>query len=111
MGLKYCCYNQQSGCYIEFQRGDFNFHNCFWLSDSLFLSDDIANRCHLATLFAQVLPSYNCYGPTKVLRSEWDAIKSRGKASSAIVQEIIDEIDMWAQQCFMSETCFTILGI
>ena len=111
MGLKYCCYNQQSGCYIEFQKGDFAFHNCFWLSDSLFLSDDIANSCNLTTLFSQGLTSFNYYGPTKVSRSEWNTIKNLGKTSSAIVQEIIGEIDMWAQQCFISETCFTILGI
>lgn len=111
MGLKYCCYDQQSGSYIEFQKGDFNLHGCFWLSDSLFLSDDIANSCNLADLFSQAIPSFNYYGSTVVSSDQWNTIKELGGNFSPVVQEILAEIDEWAYNCFLSEKCFSILGI
>ena len=109
--MKYCCTDIHGGCYIEFQVGDFSSHNSFWLSDSLFLSEDTFNKFEIGKLFLQVIPEFNYYGPTTVSKAQWKKITNSGCNLSHECQSILHEIDTWAKQCFQTEDCFSVLGI
>ena len=108
---KYCCYNRKHGCYFEFQKGNHFSSEKHWLEDSLFIDEDRVNELDLGLLFYQVIPHFNYYGPTMVTKEQWLCVKSRSQTSTMELNDVINEIDEWVQNCFLENTCFSILGV
>jgi hypothetical protein len=98
-----------STCYLEFQRGQYK-DKC-WLSDSLNLHDDIFNNLSLHLLFVQALPNFDHWGLTKVSKPQWKKLKQMAHITGGEVEKVIVELTPWADECFRSESCFTICGI
>lgn len=109
--MKYCCHGIHGGCYFEFQKGDHEQKQLHWLDSSLFLHADTVDELGLGLFFYRAIPGFNYYGPTKISRRQWETIKSKSAEASLDLQNVINEIDMWAQVCLGSEDCFSILGI
>lgn len=109
--LNYCRRGIRGGCYFEFQMGDYFFEEKHWLKSSLFLDEDMVNELNLGRLFLLAIPDFDYFGPTRVNREQWTRIKQLSMDMSPSVQAVIDEIHQWAQGCFQSEECFTILGV
>lgn len=109
--LKYCCYNIKHGCYFEFQKGDFFIEEKHWLESSLFIDEAIVNELNLGTLFCKAISDFNYFGPTKITKDQWLAVKERSNDMTAQIKNAINEIDEWAQNCFLTENCFSICGI
>ncbi len=108
---KYCCYNIKHGCYFEFQKGDYFTEEKHWLESSLFIDDDIVNALNLGALFGEAIPNFNYYGPTKVTKEQWLAVKKMSENMTLQIKDAINEIDEWVQNCFLTDNCFSICGI
>ncbi len=109
--LKYCCYNIKHGCYFEFQKGNYFIKEKHWLHDSLFIDGDIVDELNLGELFYKTIPNFNYYGPTKVTKEQWLAVKEMNEQLTLQVKDVINEIDEWVQNCFLTDNCFSICGI
>ena len=96
-------------CYFEFQRG--RFRGKHWLDRSVYLDAELFDHLHLFSLFQEALPHFNYYYVTEVSPAQYEKLKSlalaRGGESSALIQEL----DHWVQDCFLTENVFTICGI
>ena len=109
--MKYCCTesDRKDTCYHEFKKGKFN--GSFWKEDSLLIHDDNLYILHLADIFRNVVPSYNEYGETEIIKEQWNEIYRRVSEIDGEIKIIIDEINCWAKFVFKTEYIFTILGI
>lgn len=109
--MKYCCTESErkGTCYHEFQKGKFS--GSFWNEDSLLIHDDNLYILHLADIFRSVVPTYNIYGETEIVKEQWDEIYNIVSASDGEIKIAIDEINSWAKIAFETEEKFTILGI
>ena len=106
--MQYCFTNsQRSGtlCF-EFQRGEFN--GVYWQDTSIYLYADDFDRLSLFKIFTR---EFNYYGHTTMTASKWRQIYLSAQKIGGETKKVIDEIDLWAQDCFNSEPVFTILGI
>ena len=52
-----------------------------------------------------------CHGETVITALLWQQICAAARCIGGEVQKVIDEIDVWARDCFITEPVFTILGI
>ena len=43
--------------------------------------------------------------------ADWDRIKEVSGKYDKRVREFVQEVDVWAQNCFDTEPCFYILGV
>ena len=106
--MQYCVSNIQrhGSCYFEFQRGIFQ--GVYWKDTSLYLDADDFDRLHLYKIFP---PEFRYYGETVITKPQWHQIHFTAQNLGGEVKAIMDEIDLWAQECFQTESVFTILGI
>lgn len=106
--MQYCVSNSQrhGSCYFEFLRGIFQ--GAYWNDTSLYLDADDFDRLHLYKVFP---PEFQYYGETVMTKPQWNEIVLIAQNLGGEVKMIIDEIDLWAQECFQTECVFTILGI
>ena len=106
--MQYCVSNSQrhGSCYFEFQRGIFQ--GVYWKDTSLYLDADAFDRLHLYKIFP---PEFQYYGETVITKPQWHQIHFTAQNLGGEVKAIMDEIDLWAQECFQTESVFTILGI
>lgn len=109
--MKYCCTesDRKGTCYHEFRKG--KFEGSFWKDDSLLIHDDNLYILHLADIFRSVVPSYNEYGETEIIKEQWNEIYRRASEIDGEIKIAIDEINCWAEIVFNTEDVFTILGI
>lgn len=105
---KYCYTNSQrhGSCCFEFQCG--RFQGSYWKDTSIYLDADDFDRLHLYKIFP---PEFQYYGETVITASQWQQIYVAAQSLGGEVKKAIDEIDVWAGNCFLTETVFTILGI
>ena len=98
-----------STLYFEFQK--WAFRDKHWLSDSVYLHADIFDRLGMHELFSKSLPDFDYYYVTQVSHDQYAALKQSAAAYGAEVSVLFEELDGWVNQCFRSESCFTICGI
>lgn len=106
--MQYCLTNSQrhGSCYFEFQPGIFQ--GVYWKDTSLYLDADDFDRLHLY----QIFPSkFQYYGETIITEEQWRQVCLAAQHIGGEVKTIMDEIDLWVQECFKTETVFTVLGI
>ena len=96
-------------CYFEFQRG--RFRGKHWLDRSVFLDGDLFNSLKLWDIFAQALPDFNYYGTTTVTPAQYEKLNALALQRGGDTAALIRELDHWVQDCFLTETVFTICGI
>lgn len=106
--MKYCYTNSQrhGSCCFEFQCG--RFQGVYWKDTSIYLDADDFDRLLLYKIFP---PEFQYYGETIITASQWHQICSDAQRIGGEVKKVIDEIDVWARDCFITEPVFTILGI
>ena len=106
--MQYCVSNRQrhGSCYFEFQRGIFQ--GVYWKDTSLYLDADDFDRLYLYKVFP---PEFQYYGETVITKPQWHQILLTAQNVGGEVKTVIDELDLWAQECFQTESVFTILGI
>ena len=106
--MQYCFMNSQrhGTCYFEFQQG--TFQGIYWKDTSIYLHADDFDRLHLYKIFT---PDFRYYGETVITKTQWHQIFLCAQKIGGETKKVIDEIDLWAQECFNTETEFTILGI
>ena len=114
MNMKYFCTETErkasrSTCYYEFQKGKYK-DKC-WNSDSLNLHSSMFNKLGLHSLFLQAVPNFDCWGLSKVSKSQWEKIKQMACETGGEVEKAIAELTLWAEECFQEETMFTICGM
>lgn len=109
--MKYCCTesDRKGTCYHEFQKGKFN--GSFWKEDSILIHDDDLYMLHMADVFHSVVPSYNVYGETEIVKEQWNEIYRRALEIDGEIKIAINELNFWAKMVFETEEMFTILGI
>ncbi len=109
--MKYCCTesDRKGTCYHEFQKGKFN--GSFWKEDSILIHDDDLYMLHLADIFRSVVPSYNVYGETEIVKEQWNEIYRRALEIDGEIKIAINELNFWVKMVFETEEMFTILGI
>lgn len=107
--MKYCCPNSQrkGTAYFEFQKGKFK--NKFWLDDSINVSMDNFDLFHLDKLIFKVIPTFDYCGITQVSHEDWNEIIAQARGTAA--EPIISELMVWAEECFVTDDLFTILGM
>ena len=103
------CKATHSTLYFEFQKG--TFRDKHWLSDSVYLHADIFDRLGIYELFSKSLPDFDYYYVTQVSPNQYAVLKRNAAAYGAEVSVLFEELDGWVNQCFQSESCFTICGI
>ena len=106
--MKYCYTNRQrhGSCCFEFQAG--TFQGVYWKDTSIYLDADNFDQLLLHRIFP---PEFQYYGETVITVKQWYQIYSDAQRIGGEVKEVIDEIDVWAQNCFQTNDIFTILGI
>lgn len=111
--MKYCKNGIKGGCWHELQKGDFaaRCYPDYWHTDSLFIDDDIFQELGLYYLFAEVMPRFDNYGVNRIEPADWDRIKEVSGKYDKRVREFVQEVDVWAQNCFDTEPCFYFLGV
>jgi len=95
--------------FFEFQKG--SFRGKHWLDDSVYLYADIFDRLDMYPLFSTVLTDFQYYYVTEVSSAQYTDLKNRAMACGGEIAAIFAELDVWATECFKTETCFTICGI
>lgn len=110
--LKYFCTEEkrEGTCYHEFQKGKWDEHT-FWKEDSLLISDDMLAELKLAGLFRNAIPGYDPYGPAEVNKEQWSMLLELAKENGGAFLEVLQEADVWVQECLAEHDVFTILGI
>lgn len=106
--MRYCCTNDQRGgtCYFEFQRG--RFKGVWWKDTSICLDSNEFDRLHLEEILP---PEFDYWDVTVITPSQWQQVCSKARNIGGEVQEVIEEIDAWAQNCFQTESVFSICGM
>ena len=106
--MNYCFTNAQrhGTCCFEFQRGAFQ--GVYWKDTSIYLDADDFDRLYLYKIFP---PEFQYYGETVITAPQWRQICAAARDIGGEVKEVVEEIDLWARDCFGSEPVFTILGI
>ena len=100
---------QGSTCYLEFQRG--RFRGKHWLDRSLYLHDDAFEHLGLYEVFVTALPKFDHFGVTEVTPAQYKRLKSIALERGGDIAAAILELDHWVENCFLTETRFTICGI
>lgn len=95
-------------CYFELQKGRYN-GKC-WLSDSINIHADLWDEYHLSDLFRHVIKEFAYYGITAVTKQQWNEIV-RISQKNDMWKSVIDEADLWVNNCFKEHDVFTILGL
>ena len=98
-----------SSLFIEFQKGAFS--NRHWLADSVYLHADVFDRLGMYELFKRSIPDFDYYYVTQVSPHQYAVLKRNAAVYGAEVSALFAELDVWVNQCFRSESCFTICGI
>ena len=101
--------SQGSTCYLEFQRG--RFRGKHWLERSLYLHDDVFEQLGLYEIFVAALPEFDHYGVTEVTPAQYEELKALALERGGEIAAAIRELEHWAENCFLTETRFTICGI
>lgn len=100
---------QGGTCYFEFQKG--SNEGEFWVEDSIYLYAEIFDKLKLHKLFTNTIPHFYYYGITKVNKEAWKKIYSLSKEFGGRYEEAMDELKVWADECFKTEDYFIICGI
>ena len=100
---------KHSTCYFEFLKG--TFQNRCWNEDSIYLHADVFDALRLYPTFAESLPHFAYYGVTQVTPSQYQKLKSLALEQGGETAAVMQELDLWVENCFLTETCFTICGI
>ena len=110
--MKYCCLNneREGSCYFEFRKGKQDDWN-FWSDDSLYVHADLVDELHIGELWQQAILHFRYYGVTIISLEDWQEVKRLSVELDAEAQGAISEMDDWLQDCFLTESCFTLLGI
>lgn len=72
---------------------------------------DIFDQLNLYAVFNAALPDFDYYGETTVTADQYEVLKTTALAQSAEIAKVFFELDIWAAECFKTESCFTIQGI
>ena len=96
-------------CYFEFQRGQY--YGKHWLERSVFLHADLFDKLNLCEVFSQALPKFDYYGVTEVTPAQYEKLKALALHRGGQAAALIRELDPWVEDCFLTETIFTICGI
>ena len=106
--MHYCYTNSQrhGSCCFEFQCG--RFQGVYGKDTSIYLDADDFDRLLLYKIFPT---EFQYYGETIITALQWHQICSEAQRIGGEVKKVIDEIDVWARDCFITEPVFTILGI
>ena len=96
-------------CYFEFQRGQYRGKH--WLECSVFLHADLFDSLNLYEVFSQALPKFDYYGVTEVTPDQYINLKTLALHRGSQAAALIRELDPWVEDCFLTETRFTICGI
>lgn len=95
---------------FEFMRGPLE--HTHWLEDSIYMTEETLAESKLLEVLTATLPEFNYYGPTVVTKEMWEIIKQHASVyHSKSLRELVDEIDVWAVECFKEQECFTICGV
>ena len=101
---------QQGGtCYFEFQMG--RFRRKHWLERSVYLHADQFDQLGLADIFSEALPHFAYCGVTEVTPRQYNTLRSLALARGGEAAAVINELDGWTADCFLTEHVFTICGI
>lgn len=95
--------------YHEFQTGDKC--NVFWDKTSILLHEDIMEEFEVGTFFERFIPNYDYYGVSIVNKETWGKILEESKIERKEIQDIVDEMKVWADHSLSLYGCFTIVGI
>lgn len=109
--MKYCCTvaTKHGSCYQEFKKGRYDGKH--WCEDSLLLYDDLIDELDLYKVLIKVIPTYARWGITEVDQYTWNQLFLEARKAEGEIKEVIGEINDWAQENFMTEEVFTILGV
>jgi hypothetical protein len=96
-------------CYFEFQRG--RYRGKHWLERSIYIHMDQFDDLHLFELFSKSLSHFDYFGLTEVTPVQYEKLKSLALSQGGAIAELLQELDYWVQNCFLTENVFTICGI
>ena len=99
----------QSTLYFEFQKG--HFKGKFWKDDSVYLHTDTFDQLGLFELFSAIAPDFCYYSTTEISHGQYETLKSTALKLGGEIATVIEELDVWAAECYRTVNCFSILGI
>lgn len=105
--------NAKGGCFHEFQRGGIPSSREYKLDkkDSLYLHDDIMDDTKF-NAFLEEVSKYDYYNwPVSFTEKEWKHIYQEGIKEGGVIKELVEELNVWAEEVFAEYKRFTVYGL
>lgn len=94
--------------FIEFTK---NFRDGPWSPDSIYIYGGTFNSLGLNKLFHAVLPGFDFYYDTVVTKNDWNKLYERSQSLDQRTIDVLNELKIWVDECFLEYDEFTIRGV
>ena len=92
---------------MEFHKGIVD--NDFKRKDSLYIDVFRFKALGLENVFRQMEEEFSFFAITRIYKDEWDKMVVVRDKYEKETQEVIMELDRWAQECFREHKCFSVI--